>query len=284
MTTILSGAVLALLVLLAGNVPWAGFGPIRGLSAWNLRAGVSMPWAVVPMAIYLWAYVGVIGGHWGGGDAATRRVNLHAYRVPMRVWTMALAAGLLGFAAIIALTGVTARLLALPAGEPIATPDGMPALTMLALLAMQSTVAGVSEESAFRGYMQTIVGQRLGVPTAILASGVWFGLLHFPNHPRDVMIMLPYYVAVSAMYGALTWAADSLLPAMLLHCVGDIAVLTRWWTTGLPEWQWTTQPRPLVWDSGIDSAFVANVAAFMVLSALTGWSMHMVRRRRLQRV
>jgi membrane protease YdiL (CAAX protease family) len=39
--------------------------------------------------------------------------------------------------------------------------------------------------------------------------------------------MLPYYVVVSAIYGGLTWAADSILPAMVLHAAGEAVVLTR---------------------------------------------------------
>ena len=55
------------------------------------------------------------------------------------------------------------------------------------------------------------------------------------SHPRDVLLMLPYYVAVSAVYGGLTWAADSILPALVLHSAGDVVVLTRWWAIGRPE-------------------------------------------------
>jgi len=49
----------------------------------------------------------------------------------------------------------------------------------LALLAMQSMVAGVAEESAFRGYMQRMVGRRHGVVAGIVAAP-YFGLLHHP--------------------------------------------------------------------------------------------------------
>ena len=75
MTAVLTG----ILVLLAGNLPWAGFGRLGGLAAWNFRTGTAAPWAIVPMAIYLWAYWQVIGGHWGHSDAAAaRRSNLRA--------------------------------------------------------------------------------------------------------------------------------------------------------------------------------------------------------------
>ena len=69
MTTILASAGAAILVLLFGSVPWAGFGRINGLSAWNLRAGLLVPWAIVPMALYLWAYFRFIGGQRGSAGA-----------------------------------------------------------------------------------------------------------------------------------------------------------------------------------------------------------------------
>ena len=73
--------------------------------------------------------------------------------------------------------------------------------------------------------------------------------------------MLPYYIAVSAVYGGLTWAANSILPALVLHAVGDIVVLTRWWLTGRPGWQIGSVPPPLVWESGIDAHFVLTGVA-----------------------
>jgi hypothetical protein len=125
MTTIFEAAGIAILVLLAGSLPWAGFGPISGLSAWNQRAGVLAPWAIVPMALYLWVYFRFISGGWGADGAERRRANLRANRLPGVVWRAAVPAGLLGFAAILALTAVIARLVRLPAGDPISTPPGM---------------------------------------------------------------------------------------------------------------------------------------------------------------
>jgi membrane protease YdiL (CAAX protease family) len=153
---------------------------------------------------------------------------------------------------------------------------------MFALLVMQSVVAGVTEESAFRGYMQTIISRRFGVTAAIVASGTLFGLLHFPNHPGDVLLMLPYYIAVSAMYGALTWAADSIWPALVLHAAGDVVVLTRWWVTGRPEWQLGDAPPALVWESGIDASFAVTVLVAILLAGSMALSCRLVHDRRRQ--
>lgn len=275
MTTILTAAGGAILVLLAGSLPWAGLG------GWNLRVGTAVPWAIVPMAIYLWAYFSFLGGRWGVHGAEGRRQNLLANRLSWNVWRAALPAGALGLGAILVLLTVVARLVRLPAGSPISAPPGMPVVTMAVLLAMQSVVAGISEESAFRGYMQSIIGRRYGVAVAIVISGALFGLLHFPNHPGEVVLMLPYYVAVSAVYGGLTWAADSILPAVVLHVGGDVAVLMRWWLTGRPEWQMGAVAQPLVWESGVDIPFVLAALAALVLAALTAWSYRLVRGIRL---
>ena len=282
MATIFEAAGIAILVLLAGSLPWAGFGPISGLSAWNQRAGVLAPWAIVPMALYLWVYFRFISGGWGPDGAERRRANLRANRLPGVVWRAAVPAGAARVRRDPGAHRGAARLVRLPAGDPIRTPAGMPVATMLALLVMQSVVAGVTEESAFRGYMQSIISRRFGVPAAIAASGTLFGLLHFPNHPGDVLLMLPYYIAVSAMYGALTWAADSIWPAVVLHSAGDAVVLTRWWLTGRPEWQLGSAAPPLVWDSGVDASFAVTMLVAILLALLVAWSVGLVRDRSLR--
>ncbi len=264
-------------ILLAGNLPWGV------LAARNFLVWTSVPWAVVPMALYLLAYWRFISGAWGLADtASTRRSYLRARRLSAPMWALAIGAGALGFVALIALLALAARLVRLPASAPIPTPAAMPAATALLLLAMQSIVAGVTEEAAFRGYMQSMIERAHGVAVAILVNGVVFGLLHFGNHPGDVLLMLPYYVAVSAVYGGLTWAADSILPALVLHCAGDVVVLTRWWATGLPEWQVTPTPPALVWHSGVDASFVATAIVAAVLSALVVVAYGAVRRRRVR--
>ena len=154
----------------------------------------------------------------------------------------------------------------------------MPVVAALALLVMASIVAGVTEEAAFRGYMQGPIERRYGLCLAVLVNGTVFGLLHFPTHPSDVLWMLPYYIAVSAVYGGLTWAANSILPALVLHAAGDVVVLTRWWLTGRPEWQIGATLPPLVSESGIDAPFVLTAIVAVTLVAATAVAYRAVRR------
>jgi hypothetical protein len=149
---------------------------------------------------------------------------------------------------------------------------------------MASVVAGVTEEAAFRGYMQGPIERRYGLGVAVLVTGTLFGLLHFPTHPADVLWMLPYYIAVSAVYGGLTWAANSILPALVLHAAGDVVVLARWWLTGRPEWQIGPVLPPLVWDSGIDLQFALTAIASAALVGATAVAYHSVRSLRLREI
>ena len=276
MTTIATAVLLGIVVLFAGNLPWWAL-----LAPANLRIGTAVPWAVVPMAAYLWAYWKFIGGDWGSPDtAATRREHLRAHAISADVWVSSILAGLLGFGALLAFLAVMARLVSLPESAPITTPDGMPRATAFLLLTMASIVAGVTEEAAFRGYMQGPIERRYGLAVAILVSGTAFGLLHFPSHPADVLLMLPYYIAVSAVYGGLTWAANSILPALVLHSGGDVISLGRLWMTGRPEWQLAASPPALIRETGVDTAFIVAVASLVVLTGLTVLAYTAVRRQR----
>jgi membrane protease YdiL (CAAX protease family) len=184
-------------------------------------------------------------------------------------WPLAILTGFAGFATLFALLAVMNRMMTMPASAGLTTPEGMPRTTVVVLLMMASLVAGVTEEAGFRGYMQGPIERRYGVVAAILINGTMFGLLHFPNHPGGAVIaMLPYYIAVAAIYGGITWATDSILPALALHAGGDVWSLTRLWATGRPEWQLSPAAPPLVWDAGPDAAFYAAAAALVLLGAV----------------
>jgi membrane protease YdiL (CAAX protease family) len=261
MTTLASAVLAGAAVLLGGNLPWIAF-----LAPLNLRFFQVVPWAIVPMAVYLVVYWRYIGGQIGAVDGAPRRADLRANPLAADAWGLAILTGLIGFGGLLALVALMARLVALPEAAPLVPPAGMPAFTTFMLLVMSSVVAGVTEEAGFRGYMQGRIERRYGVAVAILVNGVMFGLLHFPNHPDAVMPMLPYYVAVAAVYGGLTWAADSILPALVLHVGGDVWSLTRLWLTGRPEWQVSTSPG-LIRETGADAALVVAAVGVVVLGS-----------------
>jgi membrane protease YdiL (CAAX protease family) len=257
------------------EIPWGGVAGHSGLAGWNSRVFVTMPWAILPMGVFLWLGIRWLGGAgWPSVTSERRRTSLRANPLSAHIWGLSLFAGLIGLASLLPLTRIMSRLVVLPAeAEPIAAPPQTPFITMFLLLVMASIVAGVGEEAAFRGYMQGPIEGRHGPTVAILWSGTVFGLLHYTHHPGSVFAMLPFYVAVSTVYGGLAYATNSILPGVVLHTAGDVFSLTRLWTSGQAEWQASAGPPPtLIWQTGIDGLFVRSVVVFLVFSAAAVWA------------
>ena len=246
----------------AGTLPWAG------LVSVNTRHGSALPWAVPIMAVYLllyWRYL-ARGRGWPQSTTAARRANARANALPAEAWGAALLAGMLGLVSILLLQGVMSRLVVLPQQRELDVSQ-YPTLTVLLWVVMSAVVAGVVEETSFRGYLQRPIERRHGPVVAILISVSLFGFVHF-THPEVGLVLLPYYLAVSAVYGTLAYLTDSIFPSMVLHAGGNMVSVFDLFARGRSEWQLSTTPRPLVWQSGPDAAFLANVAGLVVVGTL----------------
>lgn len=256
-------------VLIGGVVAIAGTGPWALLSAANLAHYSSVPWSVPPTALYLWLFWRYVGGAgWPKSTADTRRANLRAHRLADDVWGAALFAGILGLVSVVLLLRVMSRLVAVPQQQ---LPDlsQIPGATLLAILFMSAVVAGVVEEAAFRGYMQGPIERRHGPTIAILITGTLFGFLHF-THPEVTLVLMPYYLAVAAVYGALTYLTNSILPALALHAGGNflsgLGVLA-----GQGDLE-TPSSAPLIWETGPDAWFWMSCGALVVVAVAVVWA------------
>jgi membrane protease YdiL (CAAX protease family) len=231
----------------------------------------TVPWAVPVTAAYLWLFWRYVRGEgWPRSTASVRRETSRANAVPGDLWGLALFAGMLGLFGVLLLQGVMSRLVTLPEQRDLdITP--FPVFTVVLWVLMSAVVAGVVEETAFRGYLQRPIEHRHGPLAAILVTGSLFGLIHF-SHPEVTLILMPYYIAVAAVYGALAYFTDSTLPSMLLHTLGNAWSAVGLFTQGRSEWQLAAAPPPLVWQTGPDLAFVGNVGALLVVSAASVWA------------
>ena len=216
---VLTGAVAAA----AGTVPWAV------LAAANLKFFPGVPWCVPVMALYLrllWRHA--------------PRTNLRANRLSEDVWGAALVAGVLGLWALVLGLNVLNRLVRLPP-QQVGDMSQVPVLTVVALFAMGAVVAGFVEEASFRGYMQRPIEQRYGPVVAILVTGSVFGFAHF-THPEVTLILMPYYLAVAAIYGTLAYLTNSIWPSIVLHAGGNMFVAIDFFARGQSEWQTSANP------------------------------------------
>jgi membrane protease YdiL (CAAX protease family) len=253
---------IGMLVMLAGTIPR------NIIFAANLRFYPGLPWAVPVIAIYLWFFWHYLRG--AGPPESTsemRRAGLRANRVSGVAWAWALLAGGLGIVALVLALWVANRLVVLP---PQTLPNlaGVPKSTVLALLLMAAPVAGIIEEAAFRGYMQGPIEQRCGLPIAILITSTMFVVAHLDF----TLILWPYYVAVAAIYGLVTYLTKSILPAMVLHTCGNLYSNVDLWLHGHAEWQASSGSAALIWTTGTDISFWTWTIAFLVVTGATAWA------------
>jgi len=256
---VVQAVLIGMLVMLVGTIPR------NILFAANLRYVTSFPWAVPVIAVYLWFFWRYLGG--AGPPASTageRRTLLRANPVTLPIWLWSLLAGGLGIVALVLGLKIANRLVALP---PQQLPDlgAVPKHTVVALLLMGAPVAGIVEEASFRGYMQGPIERRYGLLVAILITGTMFAVAHLDFTP----VLWPYYVAVAAIYGTVTYLTGSILPAVVLHTGGNVYSNLDLWRHGQAEWQAAAGPATLIWKTGADAAFWTTSAALLVVVAAT---------------
>jgi membrane protease YdiL (CAAX protease family) len=183
---------------------------------------------------------------------------------------MALVAGVLGLVAVLLFQSVLSRMVTLPQQQDI-DPSKYPIVTVVLWVVMSAAVAGIVEEASFRGYMQGPIERRHGPVIAILVTGIMFGAIHF-THPEVGLVLLPFYIAASAVYGALAYLTNSILPSLVLHAGGNVLGAFNLFARGRSEWQALGPPKPLIWETGADVSFWFTVGATLLAAMVAGWA------------
>jgi len=262
LAVIIQAVVIGMLVAMVGTIP-------RNLFfAANLRYFPAIPWAVAVTAVYLWFFWRYLDGTGPPESTAQeRRTSLRANRISARTWAWALLAGGLGIVALVLALRVANRMVALPQ-QKLPEFGHVPKLTVLSLLLMAAPVAGIIEEVAFRGYMQGPIERRHGLIPAILITGTMFAVAHLDF----TLILWPYYVAVAAIYGTVTYLTNSILPAVVLHTAGNLYSNLDLWIHGQAEWQSSALSTPLIWKTGADPSFWIAGASLVVVATVMVWA------------
>jgi membrane protease YdiL (CAAX protease family) len=253
----MQAVLIGMLAMLAGTLP-------RNLLFWaNLHVYSSVPWAVPLIAVYLWFFWRFLGGAGASAsDASWRRASLRANRLRGELWMWSLIAGGLGLVALVFGLRIANQMIVLPQQ---AVPDlsQIPHVTLAVLLIASAGIAGIVEESSFRGYMQRDIEKRYGPFIAILITGTMFAVAHLDFTP----ILWPYYIAVAAIYGMVAYLTDSILPAIVLHTAGNLYSNFDLWLHGQAEWQAPATAAGLIWDYGADRSFWIGAGALLGVSA-----------------
>ncbi|MEW6367572.1 MAG: type II CAAX endopeptidase family protein [Acidobacteriota bacterium] len=262
---IVQAVLTASLVSLLGSSVWSTVAYL------NILHSPSIPWSVAGMAGYLWLYWQYLQGRWWPrGTAETRRRNLRAVSLPRQTWRWALLAGGSAIGATTALMLVLARFF--PTGNSL--PDfalRLPPHTLLPLILMSSTVAGIAEEASFRGYLQAPIERRHGPVAAILISSALFSIAHLPGGRSITPASYVLFALYGVNYGILAHVTRSILPGVVLHASGNVAGFALLWWLGASagETQWRAVA---VTEALKDRLFLANCAEVILLAAVALWA------------
>ncbi|HEY8734248.1 MAG TPA: hypothetical protein VIL90_06755 [Puia sp.] len=130
-----------------------------GIAVWSLTvSSISFWWSIIPMTIALWLYLKFFSGSWSSKtNDATKKERFRAIKLVPSVWKWGLTAAILFVIVVQASFVITFRFFEFPSEKFTADYkmlDGMPIWAAWAVLTMSSIVAGICEETGFRGYMQ----------------------------------------------------------------------------------------------------------------------------------
>jgi membrane protease YdiL (CAAX protease family) len=218
----------------------------------NLKFHPEIPWAF-PMTLVILGLYGAYFSGWGP-PAATRDARKKLARASWpaaRIWRAAFPAILLGIIALVAL-----RLL-LPSLMPVRAPSvsislsSYPLLTVIGALLSIAAIAAVTEEIAFRGYMQKPLEDAYGIVPAVLIVGVMFWVAHLDHGITTTH--LPFQMSASIALGLLVYLTRSLIPAMIAHGAADL-LLQPAYLFRHPEFVWKALSACPVWE-GVASTF-----------------------------
>jgi membrane protease YdiL (CAAX protease family) len=137
--------------------------------------------------------------------------------------------------------------------------------TAASMLVMMSVVAGVVEEAAYRGYMQTAIERRHGPAAGIGIVALVFTWAHFQTYPGlfgSVTLFLVLF-AISLAYGLLAYLSGSILPGLVLHATGDaVGLIAGWLMQGRLRF-------PRFSETGADGVFWFDTMSLALLAVLT---------------
>jgi membrane protease YdiL (CAAX protease family) len=224
----------------------------------NLKFHPEIPWAF-PMTLVILALYGAYFSGWGP-PAATRDARKKLARASWpapRIWVAAIPAIVFGVIALVSM-----RLLS-PSVMPVTAPSvsiplsSYPLVTVIGALLSIAAIAAVTEEIAFRGYMQKPLEEAYGILPAVLIVGLMFWVAHLDH--GITITHLPFQMSASIALGFLVYLTRSLVPAMIAHGVADI-LLQPAYLFRHPEFVWKALSARPVWE-GVASTFPERLLA-----------------------
>jgi len=247
-------ALLALFLIGFSGVVWVG------LLFANFKTTPSIPWALPVLLVYLWLLWRYLAGSgWPQSTGSQRKTLLRAYAVSPAAYGWSMTAGLLAVFALAGFWIVMFRVYPMEPNPLIPTSFTSSPIFVGAIVVGAALLAPISEESAIRGYLQSILERNVAPITAVLLSSTVFALAHATQ--GLVWPKLLFYFLVGVAFGSLAYINQSILPVIPVHIVGDLIFLTLIWPND--------KNRMLIWKTGADSWFWLHAAQAIAFAALS---------------
>jgi membrane protease YdiL (CAAX protease family) len=251
-----------------------------GIAIWSLMlSGIVAPWSILPMIVALWAYLKFFGGSWGPKkQREVRKTRFRAIKLSPFVWKWGITAAFLFVIIVQASFVITFRIIDFPAEKFTAdykTLENMPLWVAWPVLIMSSIVAGVCEETGFRGYLQVPIEKKYGPSMGIIITSVIFMLIHLSHSWASPI--LPHIFFASVLLGILAYKTGSLIPGIIGHSILDIFDYSVWWSDISGGFHKQT-----IFKTGIDIHFIIWCLIFILAVFVFFRSMGRLKKRELQ--
>ena len=208
-TPILSG----LLIAAAGLLPWTLLADV------NARVRPDLPWAALVTVGYL-----ALSLLWLNGWGPPKR-TADWRRQSLRLWSRGTpdADGFPAVVVMVLLGLLYVIWIAISRMSPIPDLSAYPTTSYRwSMFIMGGVTAGVVEEVAFRGYMQTGL-ERHDRENAIWITSLVFVASHITQGIGAVLAIGPGMFIASMLYGTLARRMGTILPGIVIHVLGDLA-------------------------------------------------------------
>jgi membrane protease YdiL (CAAX protease family) len=257
---------LALVIVAAAGALWGV------LVIANLKTTPSLPWCFPALLLVLWLLWSYLGGKgWPHSTSEKRRRLRRANPVSRAAFAWTALTGALAITALAGIWIVSFQLFRMPPNRLLPQNFVSSPLFTAAIIAGASLLAPVTEETAIRGYLQTILEREFYPVTAVILSSVVFAIAHVSQGVAWPKLLV--YFLVGLTFGTMAYLNNSILPVIPVHIAADITFFLLVWPKDAT--------RRLVSTAGADGWFWLHVAQATVFSVLT--VLAFMRLKRLQR-
>jgi membrane protease YdiL (CAAX protease family) len=245
---------LALFIIAAAGAIWGA------LVLTNLKTAASFPWCFPALLVVLWVLWRYLGGWgWPQSTAEKRRRLRRANPVSGAAFGWTALTGALAITALAGIWIVFFQLFRVPPNRLLPANFASSPLFAAAIIAGASLLAPITEESAIRGYLQTVLEREFTPVTAVILSSVVFAIAHVSQGAAWPKLLV--YFLVGLTFGTLAYLNNSILPVIPVHIAGDVTFFLLVWPNDAT--------RKLVSEGGADTWFWLHVAQGIVFGLLT---------------